>query len=1188
MKCWHPAREHARPRREWSACLLLLLSVACGRNMLTPNTVPAATSVGAPAANSPLRLVPQLGHAGQIHALAFSADSRILASAGADSAVVLWDAHSGHELARLVGMRDEVAAIAFSPNGRELAATGNDNTVRLWEVVSGTLLHTWLGTEQESQYFGGVAFSPDGRWLAACAAKTNTGFIRIWDVSTGADVARFTGGSRAVAFSPDGRFIASASPYHAVWLARAPAGNDSHKIKGFKGAVETVAFSSDGARLIAGDTTGLIRTFETSSGKELAQDNTISGDLRRLTLSVDGSQLAAVSLGALADVHVAALAGQRRVASIESGGHVTVAAFAPDGRVVATGHEDGSISIWDTTSHQQLISMMGKVKVQRAVIMAPDGHTFAVSGDNGRIGVWSSESGELLYRLGGGTTSVASLDFSPDSRRLVAVPKTGGSTVLWSTTGHSLAELPSSRGAVFARDGRLVWIARDGASLVMRDASGRDESVKKTVNPAFDAKQPGNRGLKSLGLLDDRVEGTSLVAVSRDQRWLVSGSEGYLTLWDLQSGTYLPRISAHGEEVHAIVFSPTDNLLASAAGPSEGNQHWGAGDRPDTSIKLWRYIKTESNGNSTIGLGTEGTARVLSGHEATVWALAFRPDGKVLASASEDASIRLWDVQTGAELRRFTGHGAGVHGVAFSPDGRYVLSASRDGSIRVWSSDGEHLATLFEQRDGLDWLVVTPDGLFDGSPGGWKDIAWRFDSNLLDFSPVEIFFNEFYSPGLLGEILSGRRPRAPRNIAAIDRRQPVIRLNSPEVSTGTTPNQPVTVHLDITEAAADARHPLGSGVRDLRLFRNGSLVHIWHGDVLSGSAQRSITAQIELVAGRNDLSAYAFNHDNVKSSDALLTLTGASELARLATAHVLVIGIDHYQNRDYDLRYAVADARTFGDELSRQLRNVGAHGRVEVTTLFDERATKQNVLAAFSALAGRAKPQDSVFIYFAGHGTAHGNQFFLIPHDLGFLGSRTRVDSAALVTILEHGISDQALGQALESVNAQHMALIVDACNSGQVLEADEKRRGPMNSRGLAQLAYEKGLFVLTAAQGYQAALEAVQVGHGLLTFALAVEGLQSRVADSAPTDGSVALREWLDYATRRVPELQASMLDTARQTGRKLVFVDESGAALGGRASSLQHPRVFYRRELDESPLIVARVGKSAEGAEAAQGSNK
>ena len=124
------------------------------------------------------------------------------------------------------------------------------------------------------------------------------------------------------------------------------------------------------------------------------------------------------------------------------------------------------------------------------------------------------------------------------------------------------------------------------------------------------------------------------------------------------------------------------------------------------------------------------------------------------------------------------------------------------------------------------------------------------------------------------------------------------------------------------------------------------------------------------------------------------------------------------------------------------------------------------------------------------------------------------LDANAVDTILTHSISDLELEAAVEGLDAGALVLVVDACNSGQALEAEEKRRGPMNSKGLAQLAYEKGMYILTAAQSYQAALETSQLGHGYLTFTLVEEGLKQTLADRTQKDGLVSVREWFDYAT--------------------------------------------------------------------------
>jgi len=195
----------------------------------------------------------------------------------------------------------------------------------------------------------------------------------------------------------------------------------------------------------------------------------------------------------------------------------------------------------------------------------------------------------------------------------------------------------------------------------------------------------------------------------------------------------------------------------------------------------------------------------------------------------------------------------------------------------------------------------------------------------------------------------------------------------------------------------------------------------------------------------------------------------------------------------------------------------------------------------------------------------------LIPHDLGYQGQRTELDAAGLKEILAHSVSDLELERAWEGIDAGEMLMVIDACNSGQALEAEEKRRGPMNSKGLAQLAYEKGVYILTAAQSYQAALEAEQLGHGYLTYALVEEGLKSAAADLEPTDGEVMLREWFDYATNRVPAMQEQKMLAARDIKVELAFVEgEEKKEVDER--SVQRPRVFYRREPESVPLIVAK----------------
>ena len=126
-----------------------------------------------------------------------------------------------------------------------------------------------------------------------------------------------------------------------------------------------------------------------------------------------------------------------------------------------------------------------------------------------------------------------------------------------------------------------------------------------------------------------------------------------------------------------------------------------------------------------------------------------------------------------------------------------------------------------------------------------------------------------------------------------------------------------------------------------------------------------------------------------------------------------------------------------------------------------------------------------------------------------------------------------------------------------------------MNTKGLAQLAYEKGMYVLTASQSVELAYESEALKHSYMTYALIEEGLKTNAkAADANHDGQIWLREWFDYAVQRVPHMRDSAIEQAAKTQGKSLEVVEAT-----EQPKLQTPRVFYRREPDAQPWVVARI---------------
>ncbi|HEY5803588.1 MAG TPA: caspase family protein [Lysobacter sp.] len=535
---------------------------------------------------------------------------------------------------------------------------------------------------------------------------------------------------------------------------------------------------------------------------------------------------------------------------------------------------------------------------------------------------------------------------------------------------------------------------------------------------------------------------------------------------------------------------------------------------------------------------------------------------------------------------------------------RLLWATSEDGAIRFWDSgDGTLQLTLHSLPDNR-YFAIAPGGRYDTNLGADSALVrWVVPDAPWHSLAAQTFMRDYYEPGLYRRLLDCRASNtcatafAPLpSIASLNRVLPEVRITG--VRTGRDAAEAV-VAIEVREGT-DADAPNGktrSGLYNPRLFRNGRMVAMAPRQVDAANtdlAQWRSRYAVRPTDGAHPLeftvpmptqadeasqvfTAYAFNEDRIKGETATLAWTRPGVSPRPRRAYVLTIGIDDYDTPRFRLNYAVADARLMASRLATipgyethqlvlaaERTQDGRRTRVDRATLVrvlsllagdDDREATLAALRADgidASMLQAATPDDAVIVSYSGHGWANPRgDFYLIPGDGRWPDGADAPDLSTVFATAD-------LVAPFQAMRASEMALVIDACHSAASVADGRFKPGPMGDSGLGQLAYDKGIRILAATQADDVALEDARLGQGLLTYALAVDGLGSGDAD-LDGDGSIRIDEWLAYAVRRLPTLAADArvgrITAAGSGARAITFHDLPANAPARR---VQQPALF------------------------------
>jgi WD40 repeat protein/serine/threonine protein kinase len=538
------------------------------------------------------------------------------------------------------------------------------------------LVHSELSTIPTPEgWISDLGFTPDCRSLATVNPD---GLLAVRDAFTGRVERTIRTQQRGVvmALHPDGQRIATRGFDGGIKIWDRSDGALKLSVTGRAGWVGSLAFSPDGERLASGGQDRSIEIWDPNTAARVAWIRTRQSNISSLVFSPDGRYLAAAGAETAVSLYDTTTGDEAR--KLE--GHerpAMLVAYSPSGELVATGARDGTVKVWDAATGRNTVSLRGHARGVRALAFTPDSGRLASAGQDNMIKLWDPATGKELSTRRGHRRPVTALAFSPDGWRLASAAS--DSTIkIWDSAGEQDSQTLRGHGGAatavaFSPNGHMIASAgEDGTAVLWDAASGQD-----------------------LMRLRGHVGGIEAISFAPDgNRLATAGLDHLVKLWDPRTGRELLTFTGHegarvtGFLTCGVAFSPDVKLVASAAF--------------DREIKLWDPL-------------TGREIRTLKGHERGVNALAFRPDGRVVASTSQTdfntGEIILWDVATGAKIKSARVDGGPISRLSFSPDSTRLATTHGDGSVRLWDSTMRRELQALRGHDGyVQSVTFSPDG----------------------------------------------------------------------------------------------------------------------------------------------------------------------------------------------------------------------------------------------------------------------------------------------------------------------------------------------------------------------------------------------------------------------------------------------------------------------------------------------
>jgi WD40 repeat protein len=602
----------------------------------------------------------RLTHSGQVDGLAFSPDGKLLATAGGDGILRVWDVVTGREKRRLDNSSDKLMRVAqqltWSPDGKTLALTGQFTGIRLLEADTLKERMT-LATSAQKGASPVFAFAPDSQAIVWWA---NDGLIRLYDLRAQKEIRSWPGVRGHVprfAFAPDGKKLAVVNSLVTSVLDVAT-GNEIAQYKEERYSPYALTFSPDGKTLALGGYSN-VRLCDLTAAKDTAPANGAShkAPIQWLRFTADGKTLYSSSHdGEVKEWDVAA-GKEKRSFNLTPGqgtaNPVSAMAYSPDGTLLAWVAWSNRIRLTKLATGEELLAEEDRPQAG-PFVFTPDGKHLITPSPDGKPRLWDAATGKLVRRFEGKGDPAYFLGLSADGRKLVTV---GTKVIVWDVQAGKEAKRLED---ILLRLGPTAALSADGKLLALGEVDLTRGPIARPCKIRWWDLETGKEAASAAA---DHQGSVQALAFAPSGKTLVSaGADRTVRVWEVSTGKQLASVPSLKGPEGCLAFGDGGKKLLSAQRFFDG------------STSVVRVTEREPD-----------KAREGKSHDFTAQSFAaFAPDGSRVALLPEASAVRVLDLASEQAVVEWKGNQGTIGSVAFSADGKTLATGGSDGTILIW------------------------------------------------------------------------------------------------------------------------------------------------------------------------------------------------------------------------------------------------------------------------------------------------------------------------------------------------------------------------------------------------------------------------------------------------------------------------------------------------------------------------